>query len=533
VIELTVFWREEAGRPGRWVLSYKRADGKWKQKAVPKEIRGKRDADAWARAWLAGASSRVPDAMAASEASEASETVGALVDKWLTYRKELTRIKRSTWMTERSYLVHQVIPHLGALPVAGLDIPTCRAFVRELSRAWAPSTVHGAVKTLAMAIDDASSERWFRVPAKNPLRDKEVRRELPVNEPQREEIVIVPLESAQALLDCASVPLHRRVRYAIGLLAGLRDGEIAGLLVGDVELDAPIPVMHVRRSVSGKGPDGWATASSTKTRASRRTVPLHPALVAALRVWITDGIEVYTTRQPAAESPLFPGPRTGRFSRPPSAELTRADLERAGCPTSYLGIPIDFHATRRTFSTWLDEAGVTERRVQRLLGHTSKSIAGKHYTGAELATLLEDVKKLPLRWAAASLLPPAFATAEGTRETETIPQREESAAAQPWSVNVTAPQGATESTAPGESARNERGVFTLRAVESAAVGKRKGSKQPNRLPPLSDEAGGALKAQRAAWRDADALVGRCDEAVIATALGVEPPPRFGKRRPAR
>jgi len=84
---------------------------------------------------------------------------------------------------------------------------------------------------------------------------------------------------------------------------GMRWGEATALLVGDVDLDATVPVVHVRRAWKRTGHGGLDTApGAPKTRAGLRTVSLPHQLVAELRP-LVDG-------RPADEY-VFTAPRGG------------------------------------------------------------------------------------------------------------------------------------------------------------------------------------------------------------------------------
>jgi hypothetical protein len=85
------------------------------------------------------------------------------------------------------------------------------------------------------------------------------------------------LAAAQKLVLCESIPPERRLRYLLGLTTGPRDGELAGLRVGDVRLAAGLPVLSVERALQLIGPEGHATVGRLKTEESRREAPIHPA----------------------------------------------------------------------------------------------------------------------------------------------------------------------------------------------------------------------------------------------------------------
>ena len=161
---------------------------------------------------------------------------------------------------------------------------------------------------------------------------------------------------AQTLIESPAISLERRARYSLAFTSGMRDGEIASARLKFLQLDADVPVLKILEAVAiigAKGKGGFARAKAPKTKKSRRTLPLHPATVAALREWLkTRWIEL-VGRAPAPEDFLFPG-LNGRGARPRSAELIRDDLAAIGLLIEFEGQPIEFKATRSSFSSWLE-----------------------------------------------------------------------------------------------------------------------------------------------------------------------------------
>ena len=160
-----------------------------------------------------------------------------------------------------------------------------------------------------------------------------VQRELP--ELESRAVVRLPSEWAAALVGDPRVALEWRTRYARAFTSGARDGEIAGLL----------PVFRIEQAVAivgKKGDGGFAKVKGPKTKASRRTMPLHPAARGAL-------VAELVGREPRAEDFVFPG-ADGEAARPRSAAQIREDLARLGLPTEIRGQAIEFRATRSSFA---------------------------------------------------------------------------------------------------------------------------------------------------------------------------------------
>lgn len=94
------------------------------------------------------------------------------------------------------------------------------------------------------------------------------------------------LNACKAILAEADARADRdrgRARAALRvlMLAGIRPGELRALDWADIELAADVPRIQVRRSA-----DKWNTIhAAPKTASARRSVPLSPETVAALRQW--------------------------------------------------------------------------------------------------------------------------------------------------------------------------------------------------------------------------------------------------------
>ncbi len=180
-----------------------------------------------------------------------------------------------------------------------------------------------------------------------------------------------------------------------------------------------------RRSFSLSHSSAPRSASRTPSRRRRRQKtsnrkgPLHQAAVAAIREWLTDGWPAYVGRQPGPEDYLFPRP-DGQPSRPKSARELRGDLERAGLPTQLDGRPFEFKDFRATFATALEEAGVGEKIIKRLMGHKPVGVTETHYTRRGLRTMEAAVALIELEWEGG--LPPFRAVSDDAHEAALRPR---------------------------------------------------------------------------------------------------------------
>lgn len=154
-------------------------------------------------------------------------------------------------------------------------------------------------------------------------------------------------------------------RYWIPLVmafSGARPGEIAQLLVGDVREEHGVSIMHI----TSDGED-----QSTKTKGSKRIVPVHSELVRL-------GFLAYRDRMIAAgETKLFPkaernsrGQMVADFSRDFGRYLTRIGLKD--------GRGLSLYSLRHGFADALRRAEYLDEQFGFLLGHSRQTMTGQY-----------------------------------------------------------------------------------------------------------------------------------------------------------
>jgi integrase len=387
----------------RWVLAYERACGGRPQKVLGKEITEPRAALEAALAFLAAQG--IDPRANLQRRHDHGPTVKACADRWIQLAEKDPKVAPATLAGYRYHLTH-VLPRFGDMPIVQLAPPILRAWIREGFEDVGARTVRHAVSTFTVLVDCAIAEGWIKVAgddwtrrAVNPLRSPAVRSILP--EIDDVEPLVLPIEWVQVLVDAVDVvPLERRARYAVGFCQGLRDGEIAGLKLARLQLVEVPGVLEVAISVATVGKKegtAWAQPKSTKTKGSRRKLPIHLAAHAAILEWVTIGWEQLVGRRPGPDDYLFPRP-DGQAYRPRSAEMLREDLAACGLPTTLDGRAIDFKCARSSFATWLDEMGVERLVRKRLMGHSIGDVTERHYTRRELEQLAAAVNRIALIW---------------------------------------------------------------------------------------------------------------------------------------
>ena len=197
------------------------------------------------------------------------------------------------------------------------------------------------------------------------MRSLSVRREVPKAEPKVGANVVVhlPKPEADQLLASEQIPEDRWAQYVLVLTGGYRPGELFGLTWADIESRHGVLYANINKAFD----TNWTLGPPKNVNAIRR-VPLHPTAVAALERWRVHGFVLLMGRAPKPTDPVFPN-EAGMHHRPKSAELLRDDLDAIGCPTDYEGANHELYELRRSFATWLADAGVNEGLRKRLMGH--------------------------------------------------------------------------------------------------------------------------------------------------------------------
>ncbi len=267
-----------------------------------------------------------------------STSLGSLADEYL----------KSALVGERSleiYRTHvrRIKEHFGAhRPVQSLTKADVRAFVAELSRTKAPSTVKGTLTTLKAILRRAVDDGRLKVDPSDRVRAPRI--------PRTGVRVLTPREH-RALV--AAVPEAYRSLILVWPHIGLRRGEIFGLTWDRVDLKARTITVD-RQHIEGSG------LCRPKTEGSSRTVLLSEVAVRELRRW-------KLACPASSEGIVFPSPR-GRF-------LGRNFLRRVLAPAlEAAGIEgFSAHDFRHTFATWALSAGAPVKYVQAQMGHKNAS----------------------------------------------------------------------------------------------------------------------------------------------------------------
>lgn len=162
----------------------------------------------------------------------------------------------------------------------------------------------------------------------------------------------------------AVIPGHWQPLVAVLYSTGLRWGEATALTPGDLDLDAPTPVLRVARAWK-KGATG-VYLGTPKTRRGRRTVALPRQLVGPLRALC------------AGKGPgelLFTAPEGGRVS----AQHFHTRVWRPAIAAAAIGKTPRVHDLRHTHASLMIARGMNLLQLQHRLGHDSLKVTGDTY----------------------------------------------------------------------------------------------------------------------------------------------------------
>jgi integrase len=162
-------------------------------------------------------------------------------------------------------------------------------------------------------------------------------------------LVVVTVDQYLSLLSDPKLPEHAKIMVQIAMCLGLRASEILGLKWVDIDFEAN--TIRIQRSVVG------SEEEDTKTPGSAQTVPAHPELLEALRVW---------KETPSVNGWVFGSPFSGR---PYWRGIMQQDhLAPAGERAGIQGL--GWHSFRHTYRTMLRESGQPMEVQQKLMRHT-------------------------------------------------------------------------------------------------------------------------------------------------------------------
>jgi integrase len=251
----------------------------------------------------------------------------------------------------------------------GVDPARVEAMYAELvqTKGWSRQSLVSLRSTLGQMFAFAVKRRMI-TPADDLIRYTTI----PADAAKPKRRSSLTLDQARALWD--GVGEHRLgAMWRVGLLTGLRPGELAGLLWSSVDLDSSSPSITISRSVQlVKGTP--ELRDGVKTDGSYRTIGLAPQLVPVLRAHKhAQDVERIAARHWHDQGLVFTT-SSGELLNPSNVrrELTSV-CERLHLPS------ISSNELRHTAASLMIDAGMTLDQVARVLGHANTRMLERHY----------------------------------------------------------------------------------------------------------------------------------------------------------
>lgn len=337
---------------GRWMAAITTPTGR-RQKLA------KRDANT-----RAGAKAALKDLLDEQEAGrdpDARTPLGPFLRRWLADAGP--SLRPSTLRTYRQIVEDHLEPGLGSTQLDALTPAAVSGYLRRMSEKLSARTVnhHRAVLRAALSM----AVRWG-------ILDRNVAGLADAPRVIRKPLTVLEPEQVRALFDATRKDrLH--ALWVLAATTGMRQSEILGLSWNLIDLEAPR--LRVERTLARQA--GMWVMVEPKTEQSRRTIPLTPTAVSALRIrknkqraeWLAAGRKGDDFEKQLAFMTDEGQPLQGSVV---TKTLQRA-LAAAKLPK------IRFHDLRHTTATILLAEGWTLEDVKNLLGHSTIALTSNTY----------------------------------------------------------------------------------------------------------------------------------------------------------
>lgn len=271
------------------------------------------------------------------------KTLRDLIKDWRTYEAET--LKFSTLRADESHLGHHIEPRVGDFPLRDLTAKNLQGFANSVAATGVrQKTVVNVLQTLFSILKKASKYgysvpevRWKDIS----LSDDEVPAEL----------AVLTAEQTARIISHAKEPYA--TMFAVYGMTGLRDGELRGLKIDDLDFDRKL--IFIRRTLDQR----TRKAQSTKSSASTAGIPMQPALEKRLQAFLVNDHRENSDRY------LFVNRNLRPFSRGKVVEYGLWPVQ------DKLGISrTGLHAFRRGAASELNEEGVQLSAIQKHLRHS-------------------------------------------------------------------------------------------------------------------------------------------------------------------
>lgn len=302
-----------------------------------------------ATAWLAQQQADITRGMWQAPRADTRTTLAEFAADWM--ERPPRELRPKTVEHYRSLLRTHILPTLGAVPLAALDVDAVETWWRGLDpgkptvRAHAYRLLH-AILTTAVQRRRITANPCHIEGAATPKRQKTIR----------------PATPAELAMIADAMPPDLRCMVLLAGWCGLRRGELMELRRSDVDL--PLGVVRVERQAQQINGTGKHLVGPPKSEAGIRSVAMPAGVQAAVAAHLDEHVG------PEPTALLFPG-ADGVSHLTESVLRDRYDVARraAGRPD------LTFHHLRHTGATLAARAGATVAELQARIGHSTPRAA--------------------------------------------------------------------------------------------------------------------------------------------------------------
>lgn len=370
--------KQRKGKPWRARLSYKDADGKWKQitKMLP-EATGKREAEKQAKAWK-DEMNAIADNMAIPDNDK---TVAQMYEEYLEFQYNTGEIQASTYNVQLENFNKYTKPILGNYLFATLDKVAIVKWIKHINSInLSQNTIHTVYSQFKKLYT-----HYYEVGdlLKDPFKG--------ITTPKKGESRITRLdkEDTKSLIGAINDyltpddPMYCGIYLA--LYAGLRRGEICGLRWRDIDFDRE--TLSVSTSI-GIAKGGEYT-KNPKNESSIRTFPLTPQLYEVLK-------QRYDLIKPEPNYFVI-GNKTTFMSVSRYSRRFKQFIDDYGLTDAYDNA-IKPHSLRHNMAFVGIRSGMDIASLSKMMGHASRSMTLDTYGDASPDAIKTAMEKLALQF---------------------------------------------------------------------------------------------------------------------------------------
>jgi integrase len=301
-------------------------------------------------------------------------TIGDFMRRWLSEVVSI-RNKHRTAISYEKITEQHIIPVIGQITLADLRPDHVQKLINELCKRKAPRTVRNVRAVLRRALNQAMRWRYITFNAA-----------ALVDLPRCDDHKIEPLSVDEARLFLSTIKGHRlEALYTLTLLIGLREGEVLGLLVSNIDFEKnTITIDGALQYQNSK-----LIRTSTKTKASMRTLPIPITLLPLLRSLVASAQSEYLFTS-TCDTPINPRNLVRQFK----ALLVKAQIRVITLRTGERSSTVRFHDLRHSCATFLIAAGVHPRTIMSTLGHSTISTTMNIYGHTLDETHIEAISRI-------------------------------------------------------------------------------------------------------------------------------------------